>query len=121
MIYRRPTTNVEVQAPITFPRYLDQVPCPENFERIRFRTLAFHEHKALVMASGQYEGVKHLVVRITVHDSLHYLVLVYATPESDWTYYDKSFYSQSAWGAIPFRHLLGAKSAIEIIEMFFTE
>lgn len=126
MTNRNPIANVGAYTPITLPRHLDEVPCSESFERIRFPTSAFYKHKAVVVASGEYEGVKHLVVRVTVSYSLHYLVLVYTTPESDWLCYDNGFYSEGFYspgghGIKPFRVLLGTKSAIEIIEMFLAE
>lgn len=117
-----PTRNVDSQAPITFPRYLDQVPCPDGFERISCQTLGFQPYEAWVVASGQREGIRHLVVLITKHASMHYLVLVYATAETDWTYHDAAFFTQrngSHPQAGPFDHLLRTAEAEQLVGMFF--
>lgn len=117
------TRGLDQIIPIESPRQLDVVFDPNEFTKVdSLPTLAFHPHKAWVVARGQQEEVSYIVVVIS-QAATNYLALVFATPETDWAYYDTAFFTGGIAGVHtrPFARLLSAVEPHELLGMFFDD
>ena len=118
------TTNLQTLLPVTQPRHLDQFLNPDDFAFTDpGETIAFSPHRAWVVASGSKDEESYFAVSV-VHPTACYLVLVYASPECDWTLHDKAFYTDAKRGTEgldPFGYLLNRFDPAELLAVFLTE